>query len=1064
MKHQSISIISLALVCATAGFPQITLNQVPSRIVGHPNAEQLAVASSNPNLVEGREFYSPQGIALDTSVTPPYVYVSDAGNNRVLAWKSATGFRNGDPADLVIGQRDKFTTNPQGPFQNGLQTGLYNPTGLAVHIGDLWVVDSGNNRLLRYPTPFQHSDQFPDLVIGQTSLNGRSQNFSGAIDTKGIYLNTISNNNPVPGSIAFDNQNSNGNLWFTDAGNRRVLRFRFTDINAKVNGPAADLVIGQRDPFTVTVLNPNTPTSQQPRDILAVPNAIAFDTKGRLYISDSDFGSINRVAVFDATLHPLASGMQADRYMGVIEPPLAGQTIDESQKGKTLMGPGGIFFLPGTQGLGVLDTASSRILIFDPYESWPPQNTQFSPQARTVFGQQGSITLRTVNSGKPRPSESTLANPVAATYFTNTNELYIADSNNNRVIVIPFQNGSFTSATRVLGQDRFDTNSINLIEGREFQFNGSGSSDAAIAIDSTGDVPHLYVSDPYNNRVLGFRDARKVAAGIKADIVIGQPDLQTALCNYPSGSGVNTQPTQSSLCVPIGIVVDSSGNLYVADTLNGRVLRFPAPFSHPGQQQADLVLGQQDFTSPSITDPSARTMSRPYGLAIAGPAITPIGLLVSDVALNRVLFFPFTSNGTFIAGTDNGKSATKVFGQLEFSAKDPGVDDTRMNGPRHIAADTSAQFYVTDPGNNRILIFDQVLNNQDKGAHAALPLPNLQSPQGIFVSQRTGEIWYTETGGRLAVRCPRFDALVIGGAAACTTRIPAANATLAVAQDQFDDLFVADASNRIGIYFPGLATLNGASFLNRSLAPGMVASLFPLSATNQFGKDTANFNELPNPLPLPKTLADIQVLFNGQPAPLYYVAPGQLNFLVPMSAPTTGTADLTVIHPSTGQILAAGLVSMNSSSPGIFAFGTLAKPGTTPPVPAQAAALNQDNTTNSPTNAAARGSVIQIFATGQGFVPGAPPDGEAPSGTINTPTKPRVFIAPVFVDDPAATAEEGDHIPYSGLAPGLVGVWQINVQIPMKVPPGAQVPILILMNSLPNSDAQSGFMMTIAVK
>jgi len=91
----------------------------------------------------------------------------------------------------------------------------------------------------------------------------------------------------------------------------------------------------------------------------------------------------------------------------------------------------------------------------------------------------------------------------------------------------------------VLGQDRFDTFSVNLIEGREFAFvsqNAQGTcGDAALAIDSTGDTPHLYVTDPCNNRVLGFNDARKLTPGAKADIVIGQPDMQTALCNYPSG-------------------------------------------------------------------------------------------------------------------------------------------------------------------------------------------------------------------------------------------------------------------------------------------------------------------------------------------------------------------------------------------------------------------------------------------------------------------------------------------------------------------------------------------------
>ncbi|HEY1336466.1 MAG TPA: hypothetical protein VGF59_03105, partial [Bryobacteraceae bacterium] len=155
---------------------QVTLNQVPSRIVGHPIPEQFTIKSSSPNLVEGREFFSPQGIALDTSVTPPILYVADSGNNRVLAWKNATAFRNGQPADLVIGQPDMFTTGPQGPGI-GLQTGLFNPFGLAVRPnGDLWVVDGGNNRVLKYPKPFSQSDQFPTQVIGQPNLTSRTPN------------------------------------------------------------------------------------------------------------------------------------------------------------------------------------------------------------------------------------------------------------------------------------------------------------------------------------------------------------------------------------------------------------------------------------------------------------------------------------------------------------------------------------------------------------------------------------------------------------------------------------------------------------------------------------------------------------------------------------------------------------------------------------------------------------------------------------------------------------------------------------------------------------------------
>jgi uncharacterized protein (TIGR03437 family) len=74
-------------------------------------------------------------------------------------------------------------------------------------------------------------------------------------------------------------------------------------------------------------------------------------------------------------------------------------------------------------------------------------------------------------------------------------------------------------------------------------------------------------------------------------------------------------------------------------------------------------------------------------------------------------------------------------------------------------------------------------------------------------------------------------------------------------------------------------------------------------------------------VPYPTVLADTQVLFNGQPAPLLLVSPGQINFMIPMSAPTSGTADVQVVRQSTGQILTDGLVAMNTVSPAVFAGG-----------------------------------------------------------------------------------------------------------------------------------------------
>ena len=87
----------------------------------------------------------------------------------------------------------------------------------------------------------------------------------------------------------------------------------------------------------------------------------------------------------------------------------------------------------------------------------------------------------------------------------------------------------------------------------------------------------LYIADPHNHRILGFRDARKAQSGDIADLVIGQPDFYRALCNYPTANP--DTPNESGLCYPVGLALDSDGNLYVADAGNSRIVRFPKPFS-----------------------------------------------------------------------------------------------------------------------------------------------------------------------------------------------------------------------------------------------------------------------------------------------------------------------------------------------------------------------------------------------------------------------------------------------------------------------------------------------------
>ncbi len=214
-------------------------------------------------------------------------------------------------------------------------------------------------------------------------------------------------------------------------------------------------------------------------------------------------------------------------------------------------------------------------------------------------------------------------------------------------------------------------------------------------IDGGSTPPHLYIADPLNNRVLAYRDYRQLNAGGKADLAIGQPDLATSVVNYPGNSP--TQTNAQGLWSPEGVAVDASGNVYVADTCNARVVRFPAPFAQSGSAmpEANLVLGQTSLTGQPIKDASAQTMKSAYGMAF-----TSVGdLVVSDPLANRVLYFKKTG-GDFTSG----QAASNVFGQPGFGLS----SSTMLAGPHQISVDSTDQLYVADTGNNRIAVLPSV--------------------------------------------------------------------------------------------------------------------------------------------------------------------------------------------------------------------------------------------------------------------------------------------------------------------------------------------------------------------
>jgi trimeric autotransporter adhesin len=215
-----------------------------------------------------------------------------------------------------------------------------------------------------------------------------------------------------------------------------------------------------------------------------------------------------------------------------------------------------------------------------------------------------------------------------------------------------------------------------------------------------------------------------------------------------------------------------------------------------------------------------------------------------------------------------------------------------------------------------------------------------------------------------------------------------------------------------------VSLLNGASFLLGSVSPGEIISIFGTA----LGPVNAATLQLDTSGKLTNSLAGVQILFDGTPAPMIYSSAGQLSAIVPYEVAGKTSTSVTVQYLTVKS--SAITVPVATSAPGIFTLG-----GTS-----QGAILNQDSTVNGASNPASPGSVIQIFATGEGQTQPAGIDGSVTGSTLPMP------ILPVSVQINGETAK----VIYAGAAPGEpAGVLQVDAIVPADVTTGAVVPITI---------------------
>jgi uncharacterized protein (TIGR03437 family) len=227
--------------------------------------------------------------------------------------------------------------------------------------------------------------------------------------------------------------------------------------------------------------------------------------------------------------------------------------------------------------------------------------------------------------------------------------------------------------------------------------------------------------------------------------------------------------------------------------------------------------------------------------------------------------------------------------------------------------------------------------------------------------------------------------------------------------------------------------VDGASFTpDAPVAPGSIISLF--------GRNLANDTRTAQGFPLPRELAGAKLTISGREAPLFFSSRRQINAQLPveLAASTRVQIEARFLCPfrpcddiDDGFTISDSL-TLAAARPAIFSADSSGK--------GQGAVVDIQGRLVDVNAAASPGDIVQVFCTGLGPTMPAVATGErAPA---NDP------LARVTIPVEAVVAGKPATVTYAGLAPGFVGLYQVNVQIPEGTTPGLAVPIMLSQNGV----------------
>jgi len=503
-----------------------------------------------------------------------------------------------------------------------------------------------------------------------------------------------------------------------------------------------------------------------------------------------------------------------------------------------------------------------------------------------------------------------------------------------------------------------------------------------------------------------FEQTSHIAFDAKGNLYLADSNNQRIRRIDPAGTittiaGDGTAPASAPTCAafpfasphlfnPADVLPLANGNILIADQQNNRILQISG-----------------NGTIATIVGNGIHNLFAPGNLATSSPMDWPAALAVDSGGL---IYFSELHGNRIGRINPDGKLAT-----IAGNGFPVGIGNGTLTKPAGIAIDAAGNILIADTANHRIrkatpsgtLTTIAGTGTQSFcGDNGPALTACFDTPMDVKLDS-LGNIYIADTGNNRIRRIDLAGNITTVAGTGLPARGPdnvaattsALNSPCAIALDPNNDLYIVDWQNFLirKVAFPAISPggiVDGASF-SAPPAPGGIFSLF--------GANFAAATEAFSTVPLPTTLAGVSLEINGTPVPLYFVAPNQINAQLPFDT-APGPATAVIVTPA-GRTTATTFTVL-SAAPAIFvAVGGV--------------------------------GVVTAYVTGLGAVtPAVPTGAPAPLDVLSFA---QATVTATLGGVPAP-------VQFAGLAPGFIGLGQVNVIIPDATPKGDAVPLILEIN------------------